>query len=67
MKCVFIINPHAGEADNEEKIRREAAGIEGADCEFYVTKAVGRNLCEIGAKNMPAKRCGLSPAAATER
>ena len=26
MKCVFIINPHAGEADNEEKIRREAAG-----------------------------------------
>lgn len=52
MKCVFIINPHAGEADNEEKIRREAAGIEGADCEFYVTKAVGdatefvRNWCK---------------------
>ena len=47
MKCVFIINPHAGEADNEEKIRREAAGIEGADCEFYVTKAVeiGRASC----------------------
>ena len=52
MKCVIIINPHAGEADNEEKIRREAAGIEGADCEFYVTKAVGdatefvRNWCK---------------------
>ena len=39
-------------SDNEEKIRREAAGIEGADCEFYVTKAVGdatefvRNWCK---------------------
>ena len=54
MKCVFIINPHAGEADNEEKIRREAAGIEGADCEFYVTKAVG-DATEF-VRNMPAKR-----------
>ena len=50
MKYVFIINPHAGEADNEEKIRREAEGIEG--CEFYVTKSVGdatefvRNWCK---------------------
>lgn len=39
MKNVFIINPKAGEADNEAKIRDTAKNI--AECEFYVTKAVG--------------------------
>lgn len=51
MKYVFIINPRAGESDNEETIRREAEAT-GCDCEFYVTKAVGdatefvRNWCK---------------------
>ena len=50
MKYVFIINPHAGEADNEKKIRHEAESVER--CEFYVTKAVDdatefvRNWCK---------------------
>ena len=58
MKCVFIINPHAGEADNEEKIRREAAVSKEPTASSMSQKlsATRRNLCEIGAKNMPAKR-----------
>ena len=60
MKCVFIINPHAGEADNEEKIRREAAGAPKEPTASSMSPeklpATRRNLCEIGAKNMPAKR-----------
>lgn len=51
MKYVFIINPRAGESDNEADIRSGAAAT-GCDCEFYITKGVGdatefvRNWCK---------------------
>lgn len=42
MKHVFIVNPHAGASDNEQKLRAAIAGLpESADCEVYVTRAVG--------------------------
>lgn len=58
MKCVFIINPHAGEADNEEKSagRRRVSKEPTASSMSQKLSATRRNLCEIGAKNMPAKR-----------
>lgn len=41
MKYVFIINPHAGSEDNEQKIRNSVSNLkEKDDCEIYVTKAV---------------------------
>ena len=42
MKHVFIVNPHAGASDNEQKLRAAIANLpESADCEVYVTRAVG--------------------------
>ena len=40
MKYIFIVNPHAGETDNEAVIRRAIESLpEKDDCEIYVTKA----------------------------
>ena len=40
MKYVFIVNPHAGEADTAAKIRAAVAALpEKDDCEVYITKA----------------------------
>ena len=40
MRYIFIVNPHAGEADVTAKIRAAVDGTPAADqCEIYVTKA----------------------------
>ncbi len=40
MKYVFIVNPHAGEADTAEKIKAAVEALpEKDDCEVYITKA----------------------------
>ena len=40
MKYVFIVNPHAGDMDRTDAIRRGVVGLpEEADCEIYPTKA----------------------------
>lgn len=40
MRYIFIVNPHAGEADVTAKIRAAVEGTPAADeCEIYVTKA----------------------------
>ena len=42
MKYIFIVNPHAGAEDNEQKIREQIAALPNAqECEVYITKAVG--------------------------
>ena len=39
MRYIFVVNPHAGEADLTEKIRASVAGLPAAeDCDVYVTK-----------------------------
>ena len=42
MKYIFIVNPHAGAEDNEQKIREQIAALPNSEeCEVYITKAVG--------------------------
>ncbi|MGN1026420.1 MAG: diacylglycerol/lipid kinase family protein [Faecousia sp.] len=42
MKTVFIVNPHAGTENNEEKLRSAIASLdEASSCELYVTQGVG--------------------------
>lgn len=42
MKTVFIVNPHAGTENNEEKLRSVIQSLdEASSCELYVTQGVG--------------------------
>lgn len=42
MKTVFIVNPHAGTENNEEKLRSAIQSLdEASSCELYVTQGVG--------------------------
>ena len=42
MKYIFIVNPHAGAEDNEQKIIEQIAALPNSEeCEVYTTKAVG--------------------------
>ena len=42
MKCIFIVNPHAGESGGAEKLQLAVSKLkENADCEVYLTKAPG--------------------------
>ena len=42
MRYIFVVNPHAGEADLTEKIRASVVRLPAAeDCDVYVTKGPG--------------------------
>lgn len=57
MKIVFIVNPHAGAADNTARIRSAVDALpEKEDCEIYTTKAPGDATAYV--KNWCASHAG---------